>query len=108
DPLQEMARVVWRCLLDQGEQRLELAKIAIEDGIKLLDAPQRTAAKKAAPDPGLKEARAALKQAERAEKERQAMKEQLAAARAEIALREQRLAEQKLELERLRAEAARL
>ena len=109
DPLQQMARAAWRALLDKSDQRIELAKVAVEDGISLLDSSQRPTGKKAAaPDPGAKEAREAVKQAERAEKERLAMKDQLAGARGEIAAREQRLAEQKAELATLRSDHARL
>jgi hypothetical protein len=108
DPMQQMARVVWRALIDPGEQRLELAQIAVEDGIKLLEAAGPAPKKAAPPNPTKKEARAALKQAERAAKELQAMREQLASARVAIADREQKLAEQKAELHKLREGHARL
>jgi len=98
DPLQQMARVTWRALLDKSAKRMELVQITIEDGIQLLDAiEQPAAAKKEKAAPGAKEAREALKQADRAEKDRLAMKEQLSAARTEIAARDLKLAEQRAE-----------
>src|SRR5204862_7514987 len=58
DPLVEVGRCVWRTLLDPSKDRLELAKTFIDDGISLLDSAskQRTPHKKAAPEPGAKEA----------------------------------------------------
>jgi len=109
DPLQQMARIAWRCLMEEDAKMREMALVAIEDGVKILDAQQPQGKKKTQkPAPDVKEARAALKQAERAEKDREAMKEQLASARVEIAAREARLAEQKGEVGQLRAETARL
>ena len=108
DPLQEMGRVAWRCLIDPSEKRIDLTRIAIEDGVKLLDAPRPEGKKQAAPDPTKKEARQALQKAERAEKEWAAMRLQLADARVEISDRDVKLAEQNLELRQLRAEAGKL
>ncbi len=107
DPLQQLAAVAWRALLDTGDKRLTMAQIALEDGVKLLDAPQRPQGKQAAPDPTKKEARAALKQAERAGKDREQMKLQLAEARLAISERDLKLAEQNVEFRQLRAELAR-
>ena len=109
DPLQQMARVTWRALLDKSDKRMGLVQITVEDGIQLLDALERPlAAKKEKAAPGDKEAREAVKQADRAEKDRLAMKEQLAASRTEIAARDLKLAEQRAELQTLRAEEIRL
>ena len=107
DPLLQLARVAWRCLLDTGDKRLTMAQSALEDGVQLLDTPMRQQGNKA-PDPTKKEARAALKQAERAEKDREAMKAQLADSRMAIAERDLKLAEQNIELRQLRAEVARV
>jgi hypothetical protein len=107
DALQQLARVAWRALIDPNDKRVELAKVAIEDGIDLLDAPRPQPKKAAAPAPGDKEAREAVKQAERSEKERQAMKDQLAAARSEITVREQKLADLRAELQQLRQDHGR-
>ncbi|TMA28344.1 MAG: hypothetical protein E6J78_06785 [Deltaproteobacteria bacterium] len=108
DPLQHLARIAWRALLEEEEKMQGAALTAIDLGVEMLEAPTGKAPRKPPPPPSelRKERDAALKAAERAEKERTAAREQLVAARADIATREKSLAEARDELERLRAELA--
>lgn len=108
DPLQEMARVAWRALLEPDDKRVELAKLAIEDGVKLLDAPRPEPKKQQKKDPSVAEARELLKKAEKLSKESEAVRAQLAEAKAAMAEREQKLADKNAELRQLQAEHARV
>ena len=112
DPLQQIARIVWKALLE-GDPANGNALDAIQDGLDLLEAQAQAQAgashkPQRPPPPDARQAEEAVKRAERAEKERTAMREQLAAARTEIVAREQKLAEQARELAALRAEHSRV
>src|SRR5258705_4975388 len=113
DPLQHLARLAWRALIDEDENLRSYALSAIDLGIEALDAP----AKAKAPPRKLqlpadvqelrKELEEARKNADRVEKERESLREQLAAARADIAGREKTLGEVREELSEARAELSR-
>ena len=112
DPLQHVARIVWRALLEEDEKLREIALAAIDLGVELLDEPLRNKAPRKPPPPSdvqemRKQLEEALKSADRAEKERIAAKDQLAAARADIAAREKSLGWAREELSQARAELAR-
>jgi hypothetical protein len=113
DPLQHVARIVWRALLEDDEKLREIALGAIDLGVEMLEAPLKNKApRKPAPPSDVQEMRKgleeALKAAERAEKERGATKDQLTAARADIAAREKSLGWARDELSQSRAELARV
>src|SRR5256886_7661628 len=98
DPLQHLARVAWRALIDDEEKHRAYALSAIEIGIEALDAPAKAKAPPRKPQLPAdvqelrKELEEARKSGERAEKERESLREQLGAARAEISARETTLA----------------
>jgi predicted nucleic acid-binding Zn-ribbon protein len=111
DPLQHVARIAWRALLEEDEKLREVALAAIDLGVQMLDAPVKNKAPRKPPPPSdvtemRKKLEEALKTADRAEKERAAMKEQLAAARLDISQREKSLSEVRDELSQVRAELA--
>jgi len=112
DPLQHLARVAWRALIDDEKHRA-YALSAIEIGIEALDAPAKAKAPPRKPQLPAdvqelrKELEEARKSGERAEKERESLREQLAAARADIAEREKTVADVREELSQVRAELTR-
>ena len=113
DPLQHLARVVWKALLEADEKLAGWALAAIDLGVESLDATAQ--AKKPPRKPQLptdvvelrKELEAARKSVDRAEKEREAARELLAQSRAETAAREKALAEVREELSVVRSDHAR-
>jgi len=112
DPLQHLARVAWRALIDDDEKLRAYALTAIELGIEALDAPMKNPKPRKPPPPSdvtelRKLAEDARKEAERAGKERDSMRDQLGAARTEIVAREKTLAEVRDELSGVRAELTR-
>jgi predicted nucleic acid-binding Zn-ribbon protein len=113
DPLQHLARVAWRALIDDDEKHRAYALSAIEIGIEALDAPAKAKAPPRKPQLPAdvqelrKELEEARKSGERAEKERESLREQLAAARADIAEREKIVADVREELSQVRAELTR-
>lgn len=112
DPLQHLARVAWRALIDEDEKLREYALAAIDLGVEALDAPARNPKPR---KPQLsadvlelrKQAEEARKEAERASKERDSLRDQLSAARGEIVEREKTLAEVRDELSGVRADLGR-
>jgi mRNA-degrading endonuclease RelE of RelBE toxin-antitoxin system len=113
DPLQHLARVAWRALIEEDEKLRAYALSAIELGVEALDAPAKAKAPPRKPQlpadvqelrKGLEEAR---KSATRVEKERESLREQLAAARADIAGRESTLGDVREELSQARADLTR-
>jgi len=113
DPLQHLARIAWRAMIDGDQKLREYAFSAISLGIESLDAQA-----KARPPPRKpqlpsdvselrRELEEARKVATRAEKERDSSKELLAQARAEIAAREKTLGEVRDELSQVRSEHTR-
>ncbi|HEY4769299.1 MAG TPA: hypothetical protein VIH51_01700, partial [Myxococcales bacterium] len=113
DPLQHLARLVWRALIDEDEKLRPYALSAIDLGIEALDAPARAKAPPRKPQLPAdvqelrKELEEARKGADRVEKERESLREQLATARADIAGREKTLGEVREELSEARAELTR-
>ena len=113
DPLQHLARVAWRALIDDDEKHRAYALSAIEIGIEALDAPAKAKAPPRKPQLPAdvqelrKELEEARKSGERAEKERESLREQLAAARADIAEREKAVADVREELSQVRSELTR-
>jgi hypothetical protein len=114
DPLQHVARLAWRSLIDDDEKLRGHVPAIVAFGIELLDAPSR-AAKEKPRKPQLstdvqelrKKTEDALKEAERAAKERDSLREQLAQSRAETVEREKTLAEVRDELTQVRGELTR-
>ena len=109
DPLQHLARVAWRALLDDDEKLREYAVAAIELGVEALDAPARNPKPRKPQLPAeVQELRKlveeAHREAERAGKERDSLREQLAAARTDMVSREKTLGEVRDELASVRAE----
>ena len=112
DPLQHLARVAWRALIDEDEKLREYALAAIDLGVEALDAPLKNPKPR---KPQLPEkvqelrklAEEARKEAERAAKERDSLREQLAAARSETVAREKALADAREELSGVRGELTR-
>src|SRR6267143_3978527 len=113
DPLQHLARLVWRALIDEDEKLRPYALSAIDLGIEALDAPAKAKAPPRKPQLPAdvqelrKELEEARKSADRVEKERESLREQLAAARVDIAGREKTLGEVREELFQARAELTR-
>ena len=112
DPLQHLARLAWRALLEDDEKLRDYALAAIDLGVEALDAPARNAKPRKPPLPAdVQELRKlveeAHREAERAGKERDSMREQLAAARTDMVAREKTLAEVREELGPVRAELGR-
>src|SRR4051794_5482375 len=94
DPLQHLARVAWRALIDDDEKLRQYALAAVDLGVEALDAPAKAKAPPRKPQlpadvqelrKGLEETR---KRADRAEKERESLREQLSSARADMVERE--------------------
>lgn len=113
DPLQHIARIAWRALLEEDEELRKYASLmAIDFGVEALDAPAR-APKPRKPQPSSdvqelrKQAEDARKEAERAAKERDSLRDQLASARVEVVSREKTLGEARDELGQVRAELTR-
>ena len=112
DPLQHLARIAWRALIDEDEKLREFALAAIDLGVEVLDAPARNAKPR---KPQLstdvqelrKQSEESRKEAERAGKERDSLRDQLASARADTVAREKMLAEARDELSGVRAELSR-
>ena len=112
DPLQHLARLAWRALIDDDEKLREYALAAIDLGVEALDAPSRTQKPR---KPQLssdvqelrKKTEEALKDADRSAKERDSMRDQLAQARSEISAREKTLADVRDELGQVRGELTR-
>ena len=113
DPLQHLARLAWRALIDEDEKLRPYALSAIDLGVEALDAPAKAKAPPRKPQLPAdvqelrKELEEARKDADRVEKERESLREQLAAARADIAGREKTLGEAREELSEARAELTR-
>ncbi len=113
DPLQHLARVAWRALIDQDEKLRPYALSAIELGVEALDAPAKAKAPPRKPQLPAdvqelrKELEESRKAADRAEKERDSLREQLTGARAEIAAREIVVADVRLELSQAKSELTR-
>src|SRR3989440_6647189 len=113
DPLQHLARVAWRALIDDDEKHRAYALSAIEIGIEALDVPAKAKAPRRKPQLPAdvqelrKELEEARKSGERAEKERESLREQLVAARADIAEREKTVADVREELSQVRSELTR-
>ena len=112
DPLQHLARLAWRALLEDDEKLRDYALAAIDLGVEALDAPARNAKPRKPQLPAdVQELRKlvdeAHREAERAGKERDSMREQLAAARTDMVAREKTLAEVREELGSVRAELGR-
>ena len=121
DPLQHLARVAWRALIDEDEKLRAYALSAIDLGVEALDAPAKAKAPPRKPQlpADVQELRKELeetrKRADRAEKERESLREQLAVARGDTVERERtvatvrdELAQVRADLTRASAEAARL
>src|SRR5437870_9073625 len=98
DPLQHLARVAWRALIDDEEKHRAYALSAIDLGVEALDAPAKAKAPPRKPQlpADVQELRKELeetrKRADRAEKERESLREQLGAARGDMVERERMLA----------------
>lgn len=109
DPVSAEARLAWRCIGDGDPSLRQVAEVAIEHGMALLerydDAAQSDAPPKAPPPPP-PDVVELEKTLQRAERDRDALRAQLQQARAEIADRDNRLNEHKQEATRLRVEAA--
>ena len=114
DPLQHLARVAWRALIDEDEKLRAYALSAIDLGVEALDAPAKTAAPQRKPQLPAdvqelrKQLEEARKTADRAGKERDSLREQLASARADIVAREKTVADVREELSQVRAELTRV
>ncbi len=113
DPLQHLARIAWRALIDEDEKLRGYALSAIDLGVEMLDAPAKASAPKRKPQlpADVQELRAELeearKTAERATRESESAREQLAQARADTAAREKTLGEVREELAQVRADLTR-
>ncbi len=109
DPLQHLARLAWRALLDDDAKLQEFALAAIDLGVEALDAPARNPKPRKAQLPAeVQELRKlvaeAHREAERAGKERDSLRDQLASARTDMVAREKTLGEVRDELVSVRAE----
>jgi hypothetical protein len=113
DPLQHLARVAWRALIDEDEKLRSYALSAIDLGVEALDAPAKAKAPPRKPQlpADVQELRKELEEARksvgRVEKERESLREQLVAARGDLAGREKTLGEVREELAQVRAELTR-
>jgi hypothetical protein len=113
DPLQHLARLAWRALIDDDQNLRPYALSAIDLGVEALDAPSKAQAPPRKPQLPAevqelrKELEEARKTADRAGKERESLREQLVAARADNAGRERALGEVREELSQARAELTR-
>jgi hypothetical protein len=113
DPLQHLARVAWRALIDDDEKLRAYALSAIDLGVEALDAPAKAKAPPRKPQlpADVQELRKELEEGRksvgRVEKERDSLREQLAAARGEAAGREKTLGDVRDELAQVRAELTR-
>ncbi|HXL40548.1 MAG TPA: hypothetical protein VN928_08345 [Myxococcales bacterium] len=113
DPLQHLARLAWRALIEEDEKLRPYALSAIDLGIEALDAPAKAKAPPRKPQlpADVKELRKELEEArkgaDRVEKERDSLREQLAAARVDIVGREKTLGDVREELSEARAELTR-
>ena len=113
DPLQHLARVAWRALIDEDEKLRPYALSAIELGVEALDAPAKAKAPPRKPQlpADVQELRKELEESrkggDRAEKERESLRDQLTGARAEIAAREIVVADLRLELSQAKSELTR-
>src|SRR5256714_1994601 len=114
DPLQHLARVAWRALIDDDEKHRAYALSAIEIGIEALDAPAKAKAPPRKPQlpADVQELRKQLEEArkggDRAGKERDSLRDQLGSARADIVAREKTVADVREELSWARAELSRV
>src|SRR5207248_1477708 len=114
DPLQHLARVAWRALIDEDEKLRAYALSAIDLGVEALDAPAKAAAPQRKPQLPAdvlelrKQLEEARKTADRAGKERDSLREQLSSARADIVEREKSVADLREELSQVRAELTRV
>ena len=110
DPLQHLARLVWRAYLEKDEEVRKLALSAIDLGLEMLDqsAQKHQAPRKPQLSQDVQELRSQLAEArrrsDRAEKERDSAREQLGQARAETAEREKSVADARAELAATRTE----
>ena len=112
DPLQHLARIAWRALIDESEKLRDYALAAIDLGVETLDAPSRAQKPRKPQLPAdvvelrkaVEEARAA---AERTAKERDSMRDQLAQSRSDTVARERTLADVREELTQAKAELTR-
>jgi len=113
DPLQHLARVAWRALIDEDEKLRSYALSAIDLGVEALDAPAKAKAPPRKPQLPAdvqelrKELEEARKSLSRVEKEGESAREQLVAARADNASREKTLGEVRDDLAQVRAELTR-
>jgi mRNA-degrading endonuclease RelE of RelBE toxin-antitoxin system len=113
DPLQHLARVAWRALIEEDEKLRAYALSAIDLGVEALDAPAKAAAPQRKPQLPAdvqelrKQLEEARKTADRAGKERDSMREQLASARTDIVTREKTVADVREELSQARTELTR-
>jgi hypothetical protein len=113
DPLQHLARLAWRALIDEDEKLRAYALSAIDLGVEALDAPAKAKAPPRKPQLPAevlelrKELEEARKTAFRAEKERDSLREQLSASRGDVVAREKTVAEVRDELSGVRAELTR-
>ena len=113
DPLQHLARVAWRALIDEDEKLRSYALSAIDLGVEALDAPAKAKAPPRKPQLPAdvqelrKELEEARKSLSRVEKEGESLREQLVAARADNASREKTLGEVRDDLAQVRAELTR-
>ena len=113
DPLQHLARLAWRALIDDDEKLRAYALSAIDLGVEALDAPAKAKAPPRKPQLPAevlelrKELEEARKTAFRAEKERDSLREQLSASRAGVVAREKTVGEVRDELSGVRAELTR-
>jgi hypothetical protein len=112
DPLQHLARVAWRALVDEDEKLRDYALAAIDLGVEALDAPSRNPKPRKPQLPAdvqelRKMAEEAQREAGRAGKERDSLRDQLASARADMVAREKTLGEVRDELGQTRSELAR-
>jgi len=113
DPLQHLARVAWRALIDEDEKLRSYALSAIDLGVEALDAPAKTKAPPRKPQlpADVQELRKELEEARksltRVEKEGDSLREQLVAARSDLASREKTLGEVRDDLAQVRAELTR-
>ncbi len=112
DPLQHLARVAWRALIDEDEKLRDYALAAIDLGVEALDAPSRNPKPRKPQLPAdVQELRRLVEEAHReagrAGKERDSLRDQLAAARADMVAREKTLGEVRDELGQTRGELTR-
>lgn len=111
DPVSAQARLAWRCIGDGDPAVRAVADQAIDHGMALLERFEDEAAQ---PPPDAKKPPVKVdeqiatieKRLQQVERERDAARAQLQQARTEIADRDKRLNEQKLEATRLRVDAA--